>query len=147
MVKVIIPSSAIQAGLVVGSVVFVVVGELGEVVGLFVRKGAGATGMAAGGVATVLAGPVAGIMTQEAVRAATDGWLIPAVRTGGRIGAVGAAAAAGVAAGLVVTLAHHGGQFIVRQIWGSQDKCPPEGIEYMTEDDADFSVICLPTVA
>jgi hypothetical protein len=145
--KVIIPNSAIQAGMIVGSVVFVVVSELGDVVGLFVRKGAGVAGAAAGGLATVLAGPVAGVVTQETIRGATDGYFVPVMRTGGRVGALGTAAAAGLAAGLVVTLAHHGGQFIIRQIWGDGNKCPPEPFEFTAEDDADFSVICLPAVA
>ncbi len=133
--------------MIVGSVVFVVVSELGDVVGLFVRKGAGVAGAAAGGLATVLAGPVAGVVTQEAIRGATDGYFVPVMRTGGRVGALGTAAAAGLAAGLVVTLAHHGGQFIIRQIWGDGNKCQPEPFEFTAEDDADFSVICLPAVA
>lgn len=127
-----------------GAITYLVVNGAGELTGLFVSKAAGGAAAVAGGVATVLAGSVAGIITQETVLGAADGWFVPAVRSGGRLGALGAAAGVGAATVLAVTLAYHGGSYIIDKIQTLRGRSVgSETVEFSVEDDSsgEFAVI------
>lgn len=128
-----------------GTVAYMVVNGTGELTGLFISKAAGGAATVAGGVATVLAGSVAGTITQEAVRGAADGWFVPVVRNGGRLGALGAAAAVGVATVAAVTLAYHGGGYVINKIQTLRGHRGDnsETVEFTVETDSsgEFAVI------
>jgi hypothetical protein len=144
--RLIIPSSAVQSGIIAGTITYLVVNSAGELTGLFISRVAGGAAAVAGGVATMLAGSVAGTITQEAVRVGADGWFVPAVRSGGRLGALGAAAGAGAITVAAVTLGYHSGCFIINKIQtlrsrGGGDSS--EAVEFTVEEDAsgEFAVI------
>lgn len=129
-----------------GTVAYMVVNGTGELTGLFISKAAGGAATVAGGVATVLAGSVAGVITQEAVQGAADGWFVPAIRSGGRLGALGAAAGVGVAAVAVVTLVYHSGGYLINKIQtlrGRRGIDGSETVEFTVETDSsgEFAVI------
>lgn len=132
-----------------GTVAYLVVNTAGDITGFFVSKAASGAAAVAGGVATVLAGSVAGVVTQEAVRGAADGWFLPAVRSGGRLGALGAAAGVGAATVLAVTLAYHGGSYVIDKIQTLRGRSEvsdgSETVEFLVEEDSsgEFSVISL----
>lgn len=143
--EVIIPASAVATGFFTGGLVYIVLNTCGEVSGLFVSKVGVSASLAAGSLATLLGGPAAGIVTAEVVSAASEGYFVPAVKVGSRITALGISAGAGLAAGVVVTLAHHAGRLVVRTMRGlqAQDICP---IDYDILRDGDFDVITLYSV-
>lgn len=149
----IVPSSAVQSGIIAGTVAYLVVNTAGEITGFFISRAATGAAAIAGGVATVLAGSIAGTITQEAVRGATDGWFLPVVRSGGRFGAIGAAAGVGAATVLAVTLAYHSGRYVIKTIQtlrgrgDSSDGSETVGVSVdftvAEENNGEFAVISL----
>ena len=108
--KVIIPSSAIQAGLVTGGFVYIVVNMVGEITGLFVSKIVLGTSMLAGGASEIICGSIAGSIAASTVQSLGDGYFVPAVKVGSKWTSLGISLGVGLAAAAVVTLAYQAGQ-------------------------------------
>jgi hypothetical protein len=142
---VLIPAEAFRAGVVVGSLVYVVTNVLGEVTGLFISKAGLAASMLSGGIVTCAAGSVAGVIAAETVKHLSEGYFVPVVKRGAYLSGFGLATGVGVATVAVVTLGIHGGRFILNKIRPAKpaDVVP---IDYDDYDDCDFSVIHLNAV-
>ncbi len=143
--KLLIPTAACQAGVVVGGFVYLVISTGGEVTGMFVSKVALGASLISGGVVGLLGGPIAGSITAATVKELADGYFVPAVRTGSRLTGLGIAAGAGLAAVAVVSLVLVGGQWIIERISGAgkQEVTP---IDYLLLTDGDFTVVTLEAV-
>jgi hypothetical protein len=140
-----IPKAAIHAGIIVGSLVYVVCNTAGEITGLFVSKTSQGTSYVVGGAVGAIAGSFAGVLTAEAIKTATDGYFVPAVKTGSRLSGLGISVGAGAATVVVVSLAMLGSRFVVNAIRHAQkqDFTP---IDYTLYVDNDFSVLQLEAI-
>lgn len=138
--EVLIPSEALRAGIVVGSLVYVVSNAFGEVTGLFISNVGLATSLLSGGIVTCTAGSVAGVIASEAVKGLTDGVFVPIVKKSTQLSSTGLAAGASLATVAVVTLGIIGGRFVLNKIRPAQpiDTVP---IDYDSFDDEGFSVV------
>jgi hypothetical protein len=143
--QLIIPSAALNAGMVVGGFGYVVVNVTGDVTGLFVSKVALGAAVIGGAVAGALVGPVAGTVVASAVKELADGYFVPAVKTGSRLTGLGIAAGAGLATVAIVSLVYVGGHYIVETIRASK-KCDVTPIDYSLLTDGDFQVITLESI-
>ncbi len=143
--RVLIPESAVRACLVTGSIVYVVLNTSGQFMGLFVQQSGRGVAALAEAVVGSFAGTVAGVMTAELVKHATHGYFVPAIQVGSQASSVGVAAGAGLAAGLLVTLYHHGSHFVIQaaQKFQTQELTP---IDYDEFFDDGFSVLTLQSV-
>jgi hypothetical protein len=143
--ELIIPAEALRAGVVVGSLVFVVLNAVGEVSGLFVRNvGLGASAVS-GSLVSCAAGSIAGTVTAEAVKGMTDGYFVPAVKRGAQASGFSIATGAGVATVVVVTIGIFGGRYVLNKIRAArpQDFTP---IDYDCYEDSGFDVLSLNAV-
>jgi len=139
-----IPAAALQTGLAVSGFVYVVLNTCGEISGLFISKVALGASLLVGGATGVVFGTVAGAISASAVQTITDGYFVPAVKTGSRLTSLGIAAGAGLAAIAVVSLLCVGGHYVIESIKAArrQEVTP---IDYNILTDGDFNVVILET--
>jgi hypothetical protein len=95
---------------------------------------------------TFVAGAPAGAVVSELVKTVAEGTFVPAVKTSSRMSALGIALSAGAIAGCVVTLAVHGGHFVV-QTYRKFHPVVPTPIDYdLFYEEEDYSVVHLYSV-
>lgn len=139
-----IPAAALQTGLAVSGFVYVVLNTCGEVSGLFISKVALGSSLIIGGVTAAVFGPVAGTISASVVKEITDGYFVPAVKTGSRLTGLGIAAGAGLAAIAVVSLLCVGRHYVIESIKAArrQEVTP---IDYSILTDGEFNIVILET--
>jgi len=144
--EVLIPQSAVQASMITTGIVYLVVNTAGELTGLFLTKTALGAGLLASVGVTFVAGAPAGAVVSELVKTVAEGTFVPAVKTSSRMSALGIALSAGAIAGCVVTLAVHGGHFVV-QTYRKFHPVVPTPIDYdLFYEEEDYSIVHLYSV-
>ena len=143
--KITIPATATQGGILVASIVFTIVSKTGQASTFLLEKGTDLAALALGASVELIAGPVAGTVSQKMAEAATANYLVPAARTGTFATAAVASAVAGAATTLLLAVSIEGGKYVVRKI-GERSAKADRGTEiaYEIQEGTEDFLIVLP---